>query len=35
VPTRIEEFDGAWAWPTRYEDVGRTNVIGKMRVARL
>ncbi len=31
----VEDFDGAVAWPAKYEDVGRTNVITKMRLARL
>lgn len=30
-----EEFDGMWAWPVSYDDVGRTNVIRKLRPKRL
>ena len=31
----LEEFDGMWAWPFEYEDVGRTNVIRNLTAARL
>ena len=31
----IEEFDNMWAWPTKYENLGRTNIIAKMKPARL
>ena len=31
----IEEFDNMWAWPMEYEDLGRTNLISKIKRARL
>ena len=31
----IEEFDNMWAWPMKYEDLGRTNIISKIKPARL
>jgi hypothetical protein len=31
----IEEFDGMWAWPAKYEDCGKTNLIGKMKTVKL
>jgi len=31
----IEEFDNVWAWPTKYEDLGKTNIVGKIKPARL
>jgi hypothetical protein len=31
----IEEFDGNWGWPAKYEDCGRTNLVGKMKTVKL
>lgn len=31
----LEEFDGLWAWPSDYDDVGRTNVIRNLDAPRL
>lgn len=31
----IEEFDGMWAWPLTYEEVGRTNLIRNLAAVRL
>jgi hypothetical protein len=31
----LEEFDGMWAWPPNYEDVGRTNLIRDLPAVRL
>jgi hypothetical protein len=31
----LEEFDGLWAWPSDYEDVGRTNIIRNLTLSRL
>jgi hypothetical protein len=31
----IEEFDGMWAWPAKYEDCGKTNLIRKLKTTRL
>ncbi len=31
----IEEFDGMWAWPLSYEEVGRTNMIRNLAAVRL
>jgi hypothetical protein len=31
----LEEFDGMWAWPSDYEDVGRTNIIRNLTAPRL
>ena len=31
----LEEFDGNWAWPGGHDALGRTNILRKMRAARL